>query len=286
MPTPHLLLILGSTLMLTALPACRACAEPDPRPGAPSVTADPASPPSADRPCYRDKPLRPMAGWLSRWQGDASLSGSARVKAAEKNKLAEVKGLFKDASVAYPPARLLFRVYKEQRVLEVWAAGKAQDPLTHVATYPVCSASGALGPKLVEGDGQVPEGFYSLDFYHARSTFYLAMRVNYPNARDRLLRRTGGAIMIHGNCVSIGCLAMTDERIQELWLMASAAKAHGPVPVHIFPSCDLASVIRKASSPALAAFWENLKKGHDQFERTHRLPRISHDRTGTYLFKP
>jgi len=225
--------------------------------------------------------------YLRKWteaSANHRLSGPRRVALARKNKLAVVKKLFADAKLQWPPRRVLLRAFKREKVLEVWASAARTGPLTRVANYAICSTSGRAGPKLREGDGQVPEGFYFLDFYHSRSTFFLAMRVNYPNRRDRKLKRTGSAIMIHGNCVSIGCLAMSDERIQELWLITTAARRRGKVAVHIFPTCDLARAIKAAKDPSLAAFWTNLKQGMDLFDKDRKPRKWTVGPKGEYLF--
>ena len=122
--------------------------------------------------------------------------------------------LFDDAKVPFPPRQLLLRGFKKEKELEVWAAAKKSGPLTHIATYEICFMSGHEGPKRKQGDLQVPEGFYVVDVFNKGSDFFLSLGLNYPNDYDRRLKRTGSAIMIHGACVSIGCLAMTDERIQ------------------------------------------------------------------------
>src|SRR5262249_47740657 len=146
--------------------------------------------------------------------------------------------------------QLLLRAFKKERRLEMWAAARAGEALTHVTTYEICKASGELGPNRQEGDGQTPEGVYTLDQYNPASHFYPAVRVSYPNASDRILgdkRHPGNEIMIHGRCVSIGCLAMSDERIQEIWLAsASLRNAGGVVHVHIFPSRDMAGLVAAA----------------------------------------
>ena len=226
------------------------------------------------------KYLRP---WTEAEANDR-LSGKRRVALAKKNKLVVVKKLMTDAGLKWPPRQVLLRAYKHEKVMEVWASDKKKGPLKRLANYGICSMSGGPGPKLKEGDGQVPEGFYFLDFYHNRSTFFLAMRVNYPNKRDRKLKRTGSAIMIHGNCVSIGCLAMSDERIQELWLLTTAARRHNKVAVHIFPTCDLARAITSARKPARAAFWTNLKQGMDLFHKVHTLRKWTVGPRGGYRF--
>ena len=133
---------------------------------------------------------------------------------------------FRQAGVAYPPAAVTFVGLKRERVLQVYA-GPRQDALVHIADHPVLAASGGPGPKLREGDGQVPEGLYGIELLNPNSAYHLSLRVNYPNAFDRLRAREdrrsqlGGDIMIHGNAVSIGCLAMGDEVAEDLFVLAA-----------------------------------------------------------------
>lgn len=135
---------------------------------------------------------------------------------------------FADANVAYPPERFLLAGFKQERTLELYAAGPGQE-LVFVRSYPVLAASGELGPKLREGDRQVPEGLYRIESLNPNSRFHLSLRVNYPNAYDRARGSEdgrsdlGGDIMIHGNAVSIGCLAMGDVAAEELFILAAEA---------------------------------------------------------------
>ena len=215
------------------------------------------------------------------------MTPSDRVAHAHAAREPEVQRVFAAAGVAFPPAQLLFRVFKQEHELEVWAAASDHDPLRPVATYGICAASGTAGPKSREHDGQVPEGFYQVSAFNPASAYHLSMQVSYPNAWDRQRSPApslGGAIMIHGNCVSIGCIAMTDERIEELWVMADAAQRRGrTVHVDIFPARDLDRLIAHESDPARAAFWRTLLAGNQYFERTHRIPRPGH-RDGGYGF--
>jgi murein L,D-transpeptidase YafK len=214
-----------------------------------------------------------------------------RVAAARQTKARVLTELFAAAGVAYPPEELYLRAFKHERELEVWAGARGQ-PLTKVKTYPFCAASGELGPKRQEGDLQVPEGFYTIDLFNPRSTFHLSIRVSYPNESDRILGRRplGGAIMVHGNCVSIGCIAIEDDPIEELYVMTMDARAKmgRQVPIHIFPRrLDAAGLEELAKLPhateQLLAFWRGLEPGWRLFEETRRPPRVSVDpKTGAY----
>jgi murein L,D-transpeptidase YafK len=220
----------------------------------------------------------------------------ARVAAARKAREPVVAALFKSAGVAWPPEQLYVRGFKHERELEVWAGPKA-GPLVKVKTYPFCAASGELGPKRQQGDLQVPEGFYSIDLLNPYSNFHLSMRVSYPNAADKRHKtaaNAGGDIFVHGNCVSIGCLAMQDEPIEELYLMVldTRAKTKRDVPIHIFPRRLDAGGMKKleagrqATDP-LVAFWRSLQPAYSLFEEARHIPVTSVDlKTGTYVVKP
>lgn len=214
-----------------------------------------------------------------------------RVAAARQSKAKVLTQLFAAARVAYPPEELYLRAFKHERELEVWAGAQGQ-PLKKVKTYPFCAASGELGPKRQEGDLQVPEGFYTIDLFNPNSAYHLSIRVSYPNESDRILgkRPLGGAIMVHGNCVSIGCIAIEDDPIEELYLltMDSRAKMGRNVPIHIFPrrlnAAGLAELQKlPQATEALMAFWRGLEPGWRLFEETQRPPRVSVDpKSGAY----
>jgi murein L,D-transpeptidase YafK len=218
-----------------------------------------------------------------------------RVAAARQNRASTLTELFASAGLQYPPGELYLRAFKQERELEVWAGAKGQ-PLVKVKTYPFCAASGELGPKRQQGDLQVPEGFYTIDLFNPRSAFHLSMRVSYPNESDRILgqRPLGGAIMVHGNCVSIGCIAIEDDPIEELYVLTldSRQKMGREVPIHIFPrrlDAEGMAALEKLpyANASLIAFWRSLEPGWRLFEETHRPPRVSVDpKTGAYRVRP
>ncbi len=220
----------------------------------------------------------------------------ARVAAVRKARSADVAALFKAAGVAFPPEQLYVRAFKHERELEVWAGPKA-GPLVKVKTYPFCAASGELGPKRRRGDLQVPEGFYSLDMFNPRSDYHLSMRVSYPNPADKRFGGPGidlgGNIFVHGSCVSIGCIAIEDGPIEELYLMTldTFQRTRRHAPIHIFPrrldDAGLASLAKdRASDDALVAFWRSLQPAYTLFEQSRRVPVTSvHPKTGTYVVK-
>jgi murein L,D-transpeptidase YafK len=216
------------------------------------------------------------------------------VQAAYREKEAGAKKLFADKGVAYPPQRLLLRVLKRERLVELWAAGRRADKLALITAFNICASSGGLGPKRQRGDGQVPEGFYYINHFNPESSFYLSLGVSYPNASDRLLktgRDPGGAIYIHGDCVTIGCIPLTDDKIKELYVIALDVTTAGldKIPVHIFParldSAGFAALKTEfGTNRELLEFWANLKQGYDRFERDHLIPNVSISAKGKYLF--
>jgi hypothetical protein len=133
---------------------------------------------------------------------------------------------FDKAQVPYPPAAVKFLALKTEKVLEVYAIDRSGRP-HWIRSYPILAASGVPGPKLEEGDGQVPEGIYPIESLNPNSRFHVALRVGYPNAFDRSQAerdgrtKLGGDIMIHGSSVSVGCLAMGDEAAEDLFVLAA-----------------------------------------------------------------
>ncbi len=169
------------------------------------------------------------------------------------------------------------RIFKEEAELEVWLQNGARYDL--FKTYPICKLSGTLGPKLREGDAQSPEGFYSVTRpkLNPASRYHRAFDIGYPNAYDRSQGRTGSFIMVHGNCVSIGCFAMTDEGIEEIYSLADAALAKGQqsFAVHVFPFRMTAEKTRRHADSTWAEFWSDLKEGYDAFEAKHVPPDVA-----------
>ena len=174
---------------------------------------------------------------------------------------------------------VFIRAFKEERELELYVRSESTAKFELFRTYPIAAASGDLGPKLAEGDGQVPEGFYFVgqSAMNPNSTYHLSFNIGYPNAYDRAHARTGSFIMIHGSNVSIGCLAMTDQKIEEIYTLCQAALDAGQpfFRVHIFPfRMTPERMMQAAASPHLA-FWENLKTGYDLFEENGMPPDVT-----------
>jgi len=201
-------------------------------------------------------------------RGDRAAAAAARVRPALERDLAA-------ASLAFG-APVFMRLFKAERELEVWVDDGRRYRLFR--TYPICTWSGALGPKLRQGDGQSPEGFYRVGRgqLNPHSQYHLSFNLGYPNAYDRAHRRTGDFLMVHGSCVSIGCYAMGDAGIEEIYTLLDAALAGGQreAQVHAFPfRFDRRPEAAWRQDP-WADFWRNLREGHDAFNRTGQPPRI------------
>jgi murein L,D-transpeptidase YafK len=184
--------------------------------------------------------------------------------------LIEQKGMAKDSPI-------LLRLFKEESELEVWKQNR-EGRFEILKRYPICRWSGELGPKIREGDRQAPEGFYSItpELMNPRSSFYLAFNMGFPNEFDRALGRTGAFLMIHGDCSSRGCYAMTDEQIQEIFALGREAFDGGQLAfqVQAYPfRMTAANMARHRNSPHLA-FWRMLKEGNDHFEISRRQPKV------------
>lgn len=185
--------------------------------------------------------------WLFRqWSRSAPLPPQPRtigqvVRALSEPVRARLEPAFKKAGVPYPPTRVVLRAFKAEKRLDLLAAS-ADGPLRPVLSWPILAASGVSGPKLREGDQQVPEGFYRIELLNPNSRFHLSLRVNYPNPDDLARAREdgrdpaqlGGDIMIHGGSVSAGCLAIGDPAVEELFVLA-AHTGLDAIQLEIFP---------------------------------------------------
>ena len=171
---------------------------------------------------------------------------------------------------------ILVRIFKEEAELEVWkqdTAGRFQI----LKTYPICRWSGDLGPKLYEGDRQAPEGFYTVtpELMNPNSGFYLSINTGFPNRFDKANDRSGSLLMIHGDCLSAGCFAMTDQQMGEIYALARDALVGRPsFQVQAYPfRLTPANLARHRNSPNLD-FWKMLKVGNDHFETTQLEPKV------------
>ena len=214
----------------------------------------------------------------------------SRVKTAYNEKERVVKNYFTQKKIKYNGFHLFIRAFKKEQTLEVWILEEGKESYTLLCSYDFCASSGTLGPKRSEGDMQIPEGVYYIDHFNPQSKFYLSLGINYPNASDRVLSdpgRPGGDIYIHGNCVTIGCIPLTDDKIKELYMLAVEARNNGQekIQVHIFParlSEPVLTAMKKDFSKQAVNFWKNLKSVYDDFEKNKRLKTITVTRNGEY----
>jgi murein L,D-transpeptidase YafK len=214
---------------------------------------------------------------------------NSRVKTAYDEKEAVVKKYFEDKKLAFKGFNVFFRAFKKEMKFEVWVKEQGKPTFALLHTYDICSSSGELGPKRKEGDYQVPEGVYHINHFNPQSNFYLSLGISYPNDSDRVLsdkKAPGSAIYVHGNCVTIGCIPLTDDKIKELYVLAVEARNNGQqqIPIHIFPShLDNSSLTTiEKEFQAHAAFWKNLQPIYLDFENNKKLKKVTVNKKGEY----
>lgn len=212
-----------------------------------------------------------------------------RVKAAYESSEVIVKKYFTDKNLSYSGFNLFIRAFKKERKIEIWIKEKNKETYSLLHTYDFCASSGTLGPKRKEGDLQIPEGIYTINHFNPVSNFYLSLGIDYPNASDKILSdkiKPGGQIYIHGNCVTIGCIPITDEKIKELYILAVEAKNNGQekIPVHIFPTHLSDKNLSEITSTfsAYSSFWKNLQPIYQDFEISKRLKKVKVLTNGAY----
>jgi murein L,D-transpeptidase YafK len=218
-------------------------------------------------------------------QSSTVVPSSDRSVRAEREASARLAPVLNERSLELG-APVCLRVFKEERELEVWMRGRTGE-YRLVKTYAVCLVSGGLGPKLKEGDRQGPEGFYSVPpaAMNPSSAYHVGFDLGYPNEYDRALGRTGSELMIHGECMSIGCYAMTNPPIEEIWTCMAAAfrKGQPETQVQMYPFRMTRDAMRRHRDDRWYDFWTNLKEGYDLFEKTKTPPRVE-VRDGRYRF--
>jgi murein L,D-transpeptidase YafK len=201
---------------------------------------------------------------------------------------------FAAKGLKWPAKYIYIRSFKYDSQMEVWVKNEIKDPFQLFKTYKVCALAGTLGPKRMQGDYQVPEGFYYINEFNPQSNYYLALGINYPNVSDRILSDSmepGGGIFIHGSCVTVGCIPLTDQQIDELYILAVHAKDLGQdfIPTHIFPvrfnvprSLNYLNNITK-DDPALKGFALELEDAFNYFNKYKQLPVVLIDDKGDYI---
>jgi murein L,D-transpeptidase YafK len=179
---------------------------------------------------------------------------------------------------------VFLRIFKLDSEIEIWMEKDGRYQL--FATYPICLWSGWLGPKLREGDLQAPEGFYEVgaEQLNPNSRWHRSFNLGFPNEYDRAQGRDGSFLMVHGGCQSVGCYAMTNDVIDEIWRLVTAALDRGQqhFQVQVFPFRMTERNLKAHSADRWAGFWGDLKRGYDAFEHTHVPPLVS-VRDGRYV---
>jgi murein L,D-transpeptidase YafK len=219
---------------------------------------------------------------------------AAAVPGSQRSREGEARGAAR-IGPAFPPqganlgAPIFIQITKRPAVLHLYARLSTGARFALIKSYPICALSGGLGPKQREGDGQAPEGLYSVAPLQMNplSNFHLSFNLGFPNAVERAYGWTGSFLMVHGGCASIGCYAMTDPAIEEIWAAMAAAFSAGQraVAVHCFPFPMTDAALAAAQGSPHAAFWAELAPAWRMFAETGRPPRVSAGPQG-YRIRP
>lgn len=216
----------------------------------------------------------------------------SRVRKAYTEKESIINDLLAENSIDKSKLNIYLRAFKHEKKIELWGKNNSDSTYLLIKEYRVCRTSGELGPKRKQGDYQIPEGFYHIDRFNPSSNFYLSLGINYPNVSDKILGvrgNLGGDIFIHGACVTIGCLPITNDQIKELYVFCVEAKNSGQnnIPVTIFPAeltdkkmMELKTMYK--SDKDKVDLWTDLKKGFEIFNKTKQLPNINFLNSGRH----
>lgn len=202
----------------------------------------------------------------------------------------DITEMLRNEGVSEGAFRLYIRAFKSEAEIELWVSTGGNHHL--MKTYDICEKSGGLGPKRKQGDHQVPEGFYHIDRFNPLSNFHLSLGINYPNRSDKVLSnksKPGGDIFIHGNCVTVGCLPIKDEPIEELYLLCVEAMDRGQekIPVTIFPAHMTDENYRELQNSEyhdeeIKRLWSELRSADNLFLKNKRLPNITFHSNGSH----
>ena len=249
----------------------------------------------------RSKPyiaILPMLLLAAAMQGQTSIldyqKSFGKVSDAFKRKEDTLCRQFEACKIPWPVNNIYIRSFKYDSELEVWVRPSLEAPYKLFKTYRVCAMAGSLGPKRMEGDYQVPEGFYHINEFKHNSVYHLSLGLNYPNHSDRILSDKsdpGGDIYIHGSCVTTGCIPITNPQIEELYIIALHAHNAGQdyIPVHIFPirydkpgSVEFLEKVSRENAD-VKRFADRLRLVYDHFEKNRKLPAIAVNPKGEYV---
>ncbi|HWY12976.1 MAG TPA: L,D-transpeptidase family protein [Bacteroidia bacterium] len=214
-----------------------------------------------------------------------------RVKDAYANKWKGLEAELKSKKINPSSLEVFIRIFKKEKELELWVKNKSDKQYVFLKKIAICASSGELGPKRKEGDYQVPEGIYDIPSLNPNSNYFLALLVGYPNKSDRILKkgsRAGGDIMIHGNCVTIGCIPLQDEPVKDVYMLCVEAKNNKSEPrVEIYPCKFTPENIKYLNANFNEdnnKFWTNLKPAYTYFEENKMPSKYSVNTKGEYVF--
>lgn len=214
-----------------------------------------------------------------------------RVKDAYATKWPALEAELKAKKINHASMEVFIRIFKKEKELELWVKNKADTKFTMLKKIAVCASSGELGPKRKEGDYQVPEGIYDIPSFNPNSSYFLALKVGYPNKSDKILvdgKRTGGDIMIHGNCVTIGCIPLQDDPVKDVYMLCVEAKNNNTSPrVEIYPckfTPENVKFLEENFNASKNTFWTNLKPAYTYFEANKTPVKYSINSKGAYVF--
>ena len=215
-----------------------------------------------------------------------------RVREAYAGKEKIVINTLAGHSISRDSLRIYLRAFKTEKIIELWAKNISDSAYVQIKEFPICELSGSLGPKRRVRDLQVPEGFYHISDLNPYSRYYLSMQINYPNASDSIRGvhgHLGNLIFIHGECLSSGCIAITNERIKELFVYCIEAYNSGQekIEMTIFPAGLNDSVYSRLTSEYRKnkdkiSLWADLKKSYDRFNQTKVPPTVKFLPNGTH----
>lgn len=217
-----------------------------------------------------------------------------RVREAKLKFDKKVRKMFKDSGLSETPKYIYWRSFKLEDELELWASDSSTNKYKKIKTYKVCKGSGDLGPKRKMGDLQVPEGLYYVERYNPMSNYHLSMKISYPNESDLVFadkENPGNEIYMHGDCVSVGCLPMTDSIIGEIYWITVLSQSYqsksSKIPIDIFPCRFNAKnwtylKTNYSHKPKLIEFWKNLEEAYNFFEEYRIAPGFWVDQKGKY----
>lgn len=217
-----------------------------------------------------------------------------RINEALKKREDTLMKQFREKKLEWPARNIYLRSFKYDSQLEVWVRQDNSEPFRLFKTYKVCAMAGTLGPKRMQGDYQVPEGFYYINEFNPKSAFHLSLGLNYPNPSDRMLGdslQPGGDIYIHGKCATTGCIPIMDNQIEELYILAAHAHNQGQdfIPVHIFPiQFDNPKSVTYLNRfvkdfPEYRHLCNQLSLGYEYFNKHKKLPVVMFGKKGEYL---